>query len=64
MAAPDMNQRLEEHNPGKSIYTNKYKPWKLGTYIAFSDKKLAHNFERYLKKVLATLFLKNIFFES
>ncbi len=25
----DPNRRLDEHNSGKSIHTNKFKPWKL-----------------------------------
>jgi predicted GIY-YIG superfamily endonuclease len=46
---PDLKQRLIEHNSGKSPYTSKYKPWKLVTYLAFSDKQKAESFERYLR---------------
>ena len=42
-------QRLEEHNAGKSTHTNKFKPWKLVAYIAFTDKLKAEQFEKYLK---------------
>lgn len=45
----DVRQRLAEHNEGKSIHTSKYKPWRLVTYIAFSDRTKAQSFERYLK---------------
>ena len=45
----DVSVRLAEHNEGKSIHTNKFKPWKIKTYIAFSDLNSAQNFERYLK---------------
>ena len=45
----DIGRRLEEHNSGKSIHTNKYRPWKLQSYTAFIDQKRAESFERYLK---------------
>ena len=45
----DLKQRLAEHNAGKSPYTSKYVPWKLVTYVAFSDEQRAEPFERYLK---------------
>lgn len=45
----DPHRRLEEHNARKSIHTNKFKPWKLEVYIAFSHKEKAEKFETYLK---------------
>ena len=45
----DLKQRLAEHNAGKSPHTSKYVPWKLVTYVAFSDERKAETFERYLK---------------
>ena len=45
----DLKRRFDEHNSGKSIHTNKYIPWKLVTYIAFSNREKAEKFERYLK---------------
>ena len=45
----DLKQRLAEHNAGKSVHTSKYVPWKLVTYVAFSDEQKAEAFERYLK---------------
>jgi predicted GIY-YIG superfamily endonuclease len=45
----DLKQRLSEHNAGKSAHTSKYVPWRLVTYIAFSDGRKAEAFERYLK---------------
>jgi putative endonuclease len=45
----DLKQRLAEHNAGKSAHTSKYAPWKLVTYVAFSDVQKAEMFERYLK---------------
>jgi predicted GIY-YIG superfamily endonuclease len=45
----DLKQRLAEHNAGKSPHTSKYVPWRLVTYVAFSDREKAAVFERYLK---------------
>jgi putative endonuclease len=45
----DLKQRLQEHNAGKSSHTSKFRPWKLKTYIAFTDRAKAGAFERYLK---------------
>jgi putative endonuclease len=45
----DLKQRLADHNAGKSPHTSKYLPWRLVTYVAFSDEKKAENFEHYLK---------------
>jgi putative endonuclease len=45
----NLKQRLAEHNAGKSPHTSKYLPWKLVTYVAFSDEQKAEAFERYLK---------------
>ena len=47
--ASDLKQRLAEHNAGKSPHTSKYVPWKLVTYVAFSDEQKAATFELYLK---------------
>src|SRR5204863_6689207 len=45
----DLKERLREHNAGKSFHTAKFKPWKLITYVAFTDRAKAEAFERYLK---------------
>lgn len=45
----NVEQRLREHNAGKSSHTSKFKPWKLITYVAFTDRGKAEAFERYLK---------------
>jgi predicted GIY-YIG superfamily endonuclease len=34
----DLRRRLAEHNAGKSSYTSKFGPWRLATYVAFSDE--------------------------
>lgn len=48
-ATGDLRQRLTDHNAGKSKHTAKFKPWRLATYVAFSDQEKALRFERYLK---------------
>lgn len=45
----DLRQRLKEHNQGSSAHTAKYVPWRIETYLAFSERKRAIDFERYLK---------------
>jgi len=39
----DLKKRLLEHDAGK------FRPWRLTTYIAFTDQAKAEAFERYLK---------------
>jgi putative endonuclease len=45
----DLKQRLQDHNTEKSPHTSKFMPWKLTTYIAFTDQMKAEAFEHYLK---------------
>lgn len=45
----DIQRRLSEHNAGKSRHTAKFGPWRLVTYVAFSDGGKAAEFEHYLK---------------
>jgi predicted GIY-YIG superfamily endonuclease len=45
----DLKARLDEHNSGKSTHTSKHRPWRLITYVAFTDRAQAEAFERYLK---------------
>ena len=45
----NLKQRLREHNQGKSSHAAKFRPWKLISYIAFTDRAKAEAFERYLK---------------
>jgi putative endonuclease len=37
----DLRRRLAEHNAGKSIHTNKFKPWELAAYVAVREKSIA-----------------------
>lgn len=45
----DLRTRLAAHNAGQSSHTAKFKPWRLVTYMAFTDPEKAKAFERYLK---------------
>ncbi len=45
----DLRKRIVEHNDGRSPHTSKYAPWRLVTYVAFSNEQKAETFERYLK---------------
>lgn len=45
----DIAQRLETHNSGCSVHTEKYRPWHLVMHLAFHDKFKALEFEKYLK---------------
>lgn len=45
----NLKERIKEHNKGSSPHTGKFKPWKLIFYSAFENKKLALDFEKYLK---------------
>ncbi|MFT3811416.1 MAG: GIY-YIG nuclease family protein [Micropepsaceae bacterium] len=45
----DLRRRLKEHDGGKSLHTSKFRPWRLVTYVSFSEQAKAEAFERYLK---------------
>ncbi len=45
----DLRQRLADHNAAKSIHTARFMPWRIQTYVAFSNRRKAAAFERYLK---------------
>ncbi len=48
-SAQDLRARPKQHNSGKSIHTNRFKPWRLEAYFAFPQEALAERFEKYLK---------------
>jgi putative endonuclease len=52
----DLRPRFTAHNAGRSPHTSKYKPWRLVTYIAFSNEQKAVEFERYLKSASGRAF--------
>ena len=57
----DLNKRLKEHNTGQSIHTNKFKPWRVKTYISFDNDQKADKFEDYLKSGNGRIFTKKHF---
>jgi putative endonuclease len=54
----DLKARITVHNAGGSPHTSKYRPWRLVTYLAFSDEAKAIAFERYLKTASGRAFAK------
>jgi hypothetical protein len=54
----DLRARLIRHNNGDVTHTSKWKPWRIKTYIAFSDQEKARSFESYLKTSSGRAFQK------
>ncbi|MGE0668902.1 MAG: GIY-YIG nuclease family protein [Sphingomonadales bacterium] len=54
----DLDDRLARHNAGEVPHTSKYRPWRLVTYVAFSDEARAFAFEKYLKSASGRAFAK------
>jgi predicted GIY-YIG superfamily endonuclease len=50
--------RLAKHNAGEVPHTSKFGPWRIKTYVAFSDEKRAIAFENYLKSGSGRAFAK------
>jgi putative endonuclease len=59
--AENLDRRLEEHNAGKSSYTSNSMPWKIETYVWFSNPQKAIHFEHYLKSGSGWTFRKKHF---
>ena len=45
----DLKARLSKHNSGAVTHTAKYRPWRIKSYVAFTDQDRAAAFEQYLK---------------
>jgi len=54
----DLKTRMRRHNSGQVSHTSKYAPWKVKTYVAFTDETQATAFERYLKSASGRAFAK------
>lgn len=54
----NLESRLKSHNRGENPHTSKYKPWRIKTAIAFSDRQTAIDFEEYLKTPSGRAFAK------
>jgi putative endonuclease len=60
----NVKRRLKVHNEGGSPHTAKFKPWKLVTYMGFSDESKALNFEKYLQSGSGRAFANRRFWDS
>jgi len=54
----DLRQRMAAHNEGRLPTTAPHRPWRLRTYLAFSSKRQALSFEKYLKSGSGHAFAK------
>ena len=45
----NLQNRLKEHNAGKSPHTSQFTPWRVVVAIRFDDNRKADAFESYLK---------------
>jgi putative endonuclease len=54
----DLDKRLKEHNSGDSMYTKKYAPWQIETFITLRNRRKAQELETYLKSGSGFAFLK------
>ena len=54
----NLERRLKKHNSSQAYYSKRYAPWQIETYIAFRNKHLAAQFEKYLKSGSGHAFLK------
>lgn len=54
----DLRERLKRHNASDVTHSSKYVPWRIKTYLAFSDEAQAFAFEAYLKSASGRAFAK------
>lgn len=57
----NLKQRIRDHNSGKSIYTQDFRPWSLVGFLGFDSQEKALRFESYLKTNAGRVFLKRYF---
>lgn len=57
----DLWDRLRIHNKGSVQHSAQFRPWRLKTAVAFSDRAQAAEFERYLKSASGRAFAKKHF---
>jgi len=56
----DLENRLREHNLGKSTFTSRYKPWTIVYSEKFDTIGEARKREKYLKSCAGRKFLKKL----
>jgi putative endonuclease len=54
----ELQVRLKAHNAGQVPHTTKFRPWRIKTAIAFTERERALEFERYLKTASGRAFMK------
>ena len=54
----NLEQRLQRHNSGGSIYTAELRPWLLVAYVCFDKEAKAIEFEKYLKSHSGRTFMQ------
>jgi putative endonuclease len=54
----DVDERLLRHNSGAVTHTSRFRPWRVKTFVAFSDENRAMAFEKYLKSGSGRAFAK------
>jgi predicted GIY-YIG superfamily endonuclease len=54
----DLQDRLKTHNAGHVPHTIKFRPWRIKSAIAFTERQRAIGFERYLKTASDRAFAK------
>jgi putative endonuclease len=54
----DVPARLTRRNAGEVSHTSKFRPWRLKTYVGFSDEGRAIAFAKYLKSGCGRAFAK------
>ena len=54
----ELESRLKSHNQGNNPHTSKFRPCRIKTAIAFTDRQRALDFEAYLKTASGRAFAK------
>ena len=54
----DLQKRLKSYNADTSTYSKRYSPWELEVSIDIKGKRVAEDFEKYLKTGSGFAFLK------
>ena len=54
----DLKARISKHNAGDVSHTSKHRPWRIKSYLAFTDEGRALAFEKYLKSGSGRAFAK------
>ena len=53
----DLKLRLIQHNSKHTGHSDRYSPWEIESYFAFTDECQAKDFERYLKSSSGKAFM-------